>query len=455
MKKGLLIAIFMIVIGALIAYAAPPLVTLTGPSDNYDDNDGDVTFEYTVSDDLNNITKCDLWTNISSVWALTATDTSISMGANSFTRTGIDDETSFLWNVECTDSEANSVFASANRTVNVKYPKLIVNDLKVYVDGDKHSGIDEDCVDTICDIEDDIYPGSEIKVFIELKNMYDEDTHDIDIEDIEIEGVLEEVDDGSDIDDTADINRLRAEEDDPIELVFEIPLIVEDGVYDLTIDIEAEDEDGNDQGLSFEFDVDISKKSHQVLIQRAEFMRDTLSCTRDTRLEVEVLNIGARDEDEVEILVENDALGINMRKTNVPELESDPDGDNEYETSFNINIDEDAYAGTYPVSVTVFFSEDVHSDEVDVDLIIQDCATRPQEDEEDDSADEEESDEEDDSADDLYDENVPDYILQEFGVTESVETSFKDSTAYIVLLIVAIVAAIGSITLLIVLLLRR
>jgi hypothetical protein len=458
MKKGLLIGILMIVLGALIAYAAPPVVTLTNPANGATDDDGDVTFDYSVSDDLNNITQCQLWTNISGAWAAADTDTSIAMGANSFAQTGIADMTSFVWNVQCTDSEANSVFAATNRTLNVDYPKLIMYDMKVYVDGDKHSGIDEDCVDNICDIDKDIFPGSEIKVVMQLKNIYDEDAEDIDIEDIEITATLEEIDDGDDIEEEADIDRLRAEDKETVELAFEVPMEVDEGTYDLTVNVDAEDEDGNDQGFSFEFNVKVDKKSHEIIIQRAEFTKDTLSCTRNTKLEVKILNIGARDEDEVEIEVENEAAGINLRKTNIPELEADIDGDNTYEASFDITVDDDAAAGTYPVTVTVYHSGDIHSDEKDVDLIIQDCRQpqQPPQTTAPDTAADTAADAaaDDDAAADSGDE-IPQYILDEFGITESVETSFKDSAAYVVLLVVAILAAVGSITLLIVLLLRR
>jgi len=454
MRKCLLLGILMIVLGALIAYAAPPVVTLVNPANGATDNDGDVTFEYSVTDDLTNITQCQLWTNISGAWTATDTDTSISMGANSFTRTGINDGLSFLWNIQCTDSEANSVFAASNRTVDVDYPKLIMYDMKVYVDGKKHSGIDEGCVDDICDIEDDVYPGSEIRIVMEFKNIYDNDAEDLDIEDINIEAILAEIDDGDDIEEDTDINRLRAEDKETVELMFEIPLAVEEGTYDLDINIDAEDEDGNDQGFDFGFNVKVDKKSHEIIIQRAELTKDTVSCTRDTRLEVKIMNIGARDEDEVELEVKNEQLGINMRKTNIPELESDPDGDNEYETSFDLSIDEDAVAGTYPLALIVYFSGDVHSDAVDVDLVVQDCAAKQTQ--QDTSADDTSGSSADTSdAAGEFDHTIPDYVLQDFGITESVETSFKDSAAYIVLLVVAILAAVGSITLLVVLLLRR
>ena len=459
MKKSMLISIFAVIgliLGALIVNSVAPVVTLTGPANNAIDNDGEVIFEYSVTDDLSNVTQCQLWTNLSGVWAADgAANTNIVIGANSFTRTALPDMSSFDWNVECTDNEvpALSSFALSNRTVDINYQKLILYSLKVYVDGDSHSGIDEeDCVDDVCDIDDEVYPDSEIRVLLKFENIYDEDDYDIEIENIEVEAVLEEIDDGDDIDPEDEPNDfdLDAEEKEEVELIFNIPLEVEEDEYDLIINVDAEDEDGNDQSFNFQFNVNVDKKSHKIIIENAEFDRDVLSCTRNTGLDVQIMNIGSRDENEIEMSVENEELGIDILKTNVPELMSDAyDDDNNYLASFDIDVGDDIAAGTYPVAVTVYYSGDVHSDEVDVDLTVQNCqTTQPQ-------VDEEEEEEEEVIISEPENEPIPNYILDEFGITDSVETSFKDSVSYTVLLIVGIIVALGSIGLMVVLLVKK
>ena len=103
--------------------------------------------------------------------------------------------------------------------------KLEVKDIKVYVDGKKESGADEDGGKI------DVVPGSELELKIELENLYTDD-EDVEINDITIEGTLEDIDDGGDIYDEADDFDLNADRDKKISLKFDIPLEVEDGDYD-------------------------------------------------------------------------------------------------------------------------------------------------------------------------------------------------------------------------------
>ena len=439
MKKSMLTGILVmigLVLGALFVYAATaPTVTLTSPSDDSSDTDGNIDFTYSVSDDLNNVTSCTLYINS----AADTTDDSITIGSNTFQKTGYTDGTNITWNVQCTDNESLTGTASSNRDVFVRFRRLIVDDLKVYVDGEKHSGIDEDCVDETCDIDDDVFPGSEIKIVIKFENTYD-DNEDVDIEDIEVDAVLEEIDDGDDIDENADISKLKSEDKESVTLIFNVPREVDEGEYDLVIDVDAEDEDNNDQGFSFDFDVKVEKKSHKIEIDKAELDQSTLSCSRSTDLEVRLINVGSNDEDEVELKIENDALGIDIHETSIPEIEAgDADDDTTWSRTFDIDVPSDAEEGSYILTVTAFYSEDVHSDEKELSLVVENCGT----------AEEEEEEEEEEEIEVVADKNasqltVPPQISQDLGVVETTETSFFDSTAYMVILVTAIVVAIGA-----------
>jgi len=81
-----------------------PTVSLTNPADEYTDNDGNVTFEYTPNDVASGITSCELIINGS----VDQTDYTITEGStNSFSKTGMTNGT-YTWNVNCTDDSANA-----------------------------------------------------------------------------------------------------------------------------------------------------------------------------------------------------------------------------------------------------------------------------------------------------------------------------------------------------------
>ncbi len=112
--------------------------------------------------------------------------------------------------------------------------KLKIVKITAYVDGDKDTG-------TI-----DVKPGSILEIKVKVENLYDEDIEgeDLDIEDIVITATIDEIDDGDELEEEADEFDLDAEEDDTETIQFEIPWEVDDDSFDLSIEVEGEDENG-------------------------------------------------------------------------------------------------------------------------------------------------------------------------------------------------------------------
>lgn len=252
--------------------------------------------------------------------------------------------------------------------------RLKVNDLKVYVDDKKVSGISEDEAANVMDI-DDVYVSSKLKVEIELKNLFD-DKEDIAIEDIEIEGVLEEIDDGDDLEETAEVSDLDAEEKDTAELLFDIPETAEDDTYNLVVTITGDNEDTNEEyEITLEFNVNVEKKSHDLRIDRAELTPAAVSCDRTSELYLKIRNFGKNDEDEIRVTVENTALGIKFEEKDIS-LDSDID---EYWTK-TIPIDaKNLAAGDYKLSTKVYYDVDKLFDIKDVLLTVQKCVVAAEE----------------------------------------------------------------------------
>ena len=244
--------------------------------------------------------------------------------------------------------------------------KLEITDITVRVDGSKESGIDESG-GTV----DDVTPESELKVEINIKNMFDEDTEDLAIEDIEVEVILEDIDDGDDLEEEADQFDLDAEEKDEIELTFDIPLQVEEGSYDMYITIEGEDENGTEHNDSATLRIKVEKESHKLKIHKAVVTPNNIACGRTTALDLEIYNIGTHDED-VEMFIQNADLNIDISRNFT--LDEDPDDDeNVYDSMLTIELPDDASVGSYPISIRIEYDDGDEDEEKLADLVVSEC----------------------------------------------------------------------------------
>ncbi len=91
----------------------PPVVILLNPPNASIDNDGDVTIEYTVTDNADLFLDCNIWSNTSGTWSIDGSQV-VSNGTTSpFDYLGLLNG-AYEWNVECIDDSSNSAFAPEN-----------------------------------------------------------------------------------------------------------------------------------------------------------------------------------------------------------------------------------------------------------------------------------------------------------------------------------------------------
>jgi len=237
--------------------------------------------------------------------------------------------------------------------------KLKVKDIKVYVDGKKESGADEDGGKI------DVIPGSELELKIKIENLYTDD-EDVKIEDITIEGTLENIDDGDDLDDESNDFNLRADKDKEVSLKFNIPLEVEEDDYDLTIEIEGENENGFPYFLEIEFEVEVDKEKHDVVFNQLNFLDDNVQCGSSASLKVNVVNLGANEEN-VKLLISNQELGINIQESF--ELTEDPfEKDNSFSKTYKIMLPPGIAPGTYSLRSNLFYGNDIESSAAELNV---------------------------------------------------------------------------------------
>ncbi len=226
--------------------------------------------------------------------------------------------------------------------------KLKIKDIKVYVDGKKESGADE------AGGKIDVIPGSKLDLKIEIENLYTK-KEDIGIEEISVQGTLEGIDDGRDIDGSANDFDLSAGKNKEITLEFSIPLKVEDGDYDLIVEIEGENERGFPYSKIIEFEVDVEKEKHDVAFKELGFSSSNIQCGNAAKLNVNVVNLGTSGED-VKLIITNRDLGIDIMESF--KLSRDPfEKGNSFRKSYIVDLPQNTLPGKY-----MFLADSVFGD---------------------------------------------------------------------------------------------
>ncbi|MBD3164087.1 hypothetical protein GF323_02730 [Candidatus Woesearchaeota archaeon] len=373
-------------------------------------------------------------------------------GRRSFEAT---EEGTYRFNVTVGDSEAEDADAISITIKDER--KLIITDLDVEVGDEDDDNLCED--DGEC--EPDGYkleaasPGDTIQFNFEIKNLFTDD-EDIEIRDVFVTVTIEDIDDGDDIEEESEEKDIDPNDDDDFTVELDIPLKVDDdgSEYDVIIVVEGEPEEGDDQIITLRYVLEIEKERDDIRIMQASLRSPTVSCSRITELEIEVLNLGRDDQEEVRITAINSELGLDFEADDI-ELEEGID-DSEYNTDITINA-EDVPPGDYPIEISVYHDDDDLDDRATAVLSVEECAEDAPDEEEEDMEEEEEEDEEDVDVivepDKDEEDEIPPGQFPVLPVEE--EEGFTESTGYIILLTLAGVVLIALIIWIIVLLVKK
>lgn len=258
---------------------------------------------------------------------------------------------------------------------------LVIEEIDVYVDGDS----DKDLTDGDT-IGEKAKPESSVKFKVKVRNEFT-NADDIKIDDIEVEVKLKDIDDGDDLDETKDVNKLDPGDSDTVSIEFDIPLMIDEGKYDVQIEAVGEDDNGIDHKATAELELTVSKDNHDIRIVSATLDRNTASqCTPSFNLRTKILNVGEDEEDEVAINVFNSQLGILENYVHDEDLEAGDDDDSELRKNFAFTLKKGIATGTYPIEVRAFYDGDKGDARESVDLIVESCKEeepeeKPEEDE--------------------------------------------------------------------------
>ncbi|RLE43369.1 hypothetical protein DRJ48_01100 [Candidatus Woesearchaeota archaeon] len=124
-------------------------------------------------------------------------------------------------------------------------------------------------------------------------------------------------------------------------------------------------------------ELEVEKETHDLRIISFNLARTQLKCDLRTEIEVEIMNLGKKDEDEVVYTIKNSALGIDITEGgpgNYIELESDPyDEDNTFSKTHTITLPSDTAPGTYTIEMRLYRDKDELEDYQSAELTILAC----------------------------------------------------------------------------------
>ena len=191
------------------------------------------------------------------------------------------------------------------------------------------------------------------------------------MQDIGVQVIIEDIDDGDDLEEEADEFDLDPEKDETVKISFKIPLEVEEDTFEVIIDIEGQDENGTVHKIKWLLELEVEKEKHDISIRKLNLNPTIVSCSRTAALNAEIINLGRDDEDEVALEILSPKLGINFRQGGI-ELEEGID-DNTYAKTLTMSIPDGMEAGTYPITVNAYFENDNLDDSKTAELSVQDC----------------------------------------------------------------------------------
>jgi hypothetical protein len=239
--------------------------------------------------------------------------------------------------------------------------KLVIDRIRIKKDGKKRTSFDGDTVDNI-------KPGTDLQVEVEVRNI-----GNLEIHDVEVDGEIDEIDDGEKLDDVSSEFDLRAGEDDKVTLDFTIPYNADSVVYPLKLFVEGQDSQGNNHKVNATVFLRIEKKSHELAVSKLTVNNPVVECNRRLEVSIQVNNIGDNDEDDVKITVTNEALALNIKENvKLDEGSANDDDDSYFRRTYLVNVPNELERGEYKIRVEAFY-DDKLSDDKEIDVFIDKC----------------------------------------------------------------------------------
>jgi len=229
---------------------------------------------------------------------------------------------------------------------------------------------------TSASLDEDVKVGTELIFNFNLDNLFHQDYDD--------QGVLENVKITFDADDNDifpdefeeefDLDDIDVDSDQDFVVQFTIPDDTDAGDYNIELTFEAEDGEGATYTLVREVDLNLRRERNDLRIMKAELIPSTITaCDGSFTFEVDVENMGTKDQRSAGISIVNTNLRINENIRDLV-LEDYSSNDNTWTRTFNFPLNT-IRAGTYPIDINVYYDKDKTIDHERVNVVIGECAS--------------------------------------------------------------------------------
>ncbi|MBI4158965.1 putative S-layer protein [Candidatus Woesearchaeota archaeon] len=222
---------------------------------------------------------------------------------------------------------------------------------------------------------EDFKPGDTINVEVNVENKDSEDR------DVEMEISIWNLDENDELlSKDVDVN-VDSNSDEDIEVDFVLPYGEEIGSSDKIVIFAMATFDDTDfeettQCAEASNPIDVDRENHEVLIREFVANPTTLTCGDNVNFRVSVLNIGKKEEDNVQIQVRSpDLFGVNDLQSNEFTLKKFDKSDNAAVKTFSFRVPDSIKEGTYNTEAIVLFDSKSKSDVETQTLTIGACGT--------------------------------------------------------------------------------
>lgn len=254
--------------------------------------------------------------------------------------------------------------------------QLEVKDVNIECDGITESIDDGDEVENL-------RPDMSCSVEVEVENKFREnDVNSQRIGDVEFDTIRVEMtsdEEGLDCEDDDDIDGLDADDEDTVTLECEIEEDADDGKAGVDIRVSGFDENGALHGEEINFKLEVDREKHDLIFKSASANPNTIdSCTGgNVRISANMQNLGQRDEREAKVKASIDALGLSDETA-----EMEIDEDSSRTVTLNLQLVPETKAGVYSVLLESFYETSVFSNSEAIDLVVEKCEAEGMEEEE-------------------------------------------------------------------------
>lgn len=312
-----------------------------------------------------------------------------------------------------------------NIDLEVTGSKISIDEVEISIDGSSY--------DNIGSSGEDVSPFSKLDFKVTIENDFSSSGDELD--NIEVTLTIDGAD--WDEDETERMSDIDGGDDDYVEFEgISVDGDVDDGdEYNITIYVEGEDEDNRIHTATWSGTLTIDQERDDLRITELSLGSDKLAPGGETRLRIEVTNVGSKDQDNSKIKVYSTALGISETFSGL-DIDSAGSSDDEVIKYIDIKVPATLASSSYTITAEVYGEDGDRLDKEEIRLEVTGAST---------------------TGDDLgaltgstaAQSNVQSGVMSTGGAalatsTGGIKGNFRDSGAYTAILIVGVLAVIGG-----------